>query len=142
MAHEQLFHVGVKALLQRPDGTVLVMKTKVFDDGNTHWDIAGGRIQEGQTEFEALRREVEEETGLTEIGEPKYFGSCISNIQIPVSDDTTVGLVLIAYSVPVPQDVTVTMSEEHTEFEWVMMPEAAKRLRHKYPPSFTQLMTA
>ncbi len=142
MAHERLFHVGVKALLQRPDGTVLVMKTKVFDDGNSHWDIAGGRIQDGQTELEALHREIAEETGLADYGEPQYFGSCISNIQIPVDDEKTVGLVLIVYRIQVPQEIMITMSEEYTDFEWVALAEAAERLKDKYPPAFTRLLVS
>ena len=138
--NEKLFHVGVKALLQRPDGMVLVMKTGPFKEGKAHWDLAGGRIQAGQGEIETLRREIEEETGLVEFGEPQYFGSCISNIQIPVGD-TKVGLVLVAYLVPVPQDTEIQISDEHTEIAWVTMVEAAKRLSYKYPPAFTALLT-
>lgn len=137
---EKLFHVGVKALLQRPDGTVLVMKTGPFKTDEAHWDLAGGRIQEGQSEIETLRREIEEETGLNEFGEPQYFGSCISNIQIPLGD-IKVGLVLIAYIVPVVQDTKIAISKEHSEVAWVTMEEAAKMLAYKYPPEFTELLT-
>lgn len=137
---EKLFHVGVKALLQRPDGTVLVMKTGPFKTDEAHWDLAGGRIQDGQDELETLRREIQEETGLTEFGEPQYFGSCISNIQIPV-DNIKVGLVLIAYLVTVSQDTEILISDEHTETAWVSMTEAATRLEYKYPPEFTALLT-
>ncbi len=136
---EKLFHVGIKALLQRPDGTVLVMKTGPFKDNSAHWDLAGGRIQVGQDEMETLTREIEEETGLVTFGEPHYFGSCISNIQIPVGD-TIVGLVLIAYIVPVPQDTNIQISDEHSEIAWVSMAEAAERLAYKYPPEFTALL--
>ncbi len=136
---EKLFHVGVKALLRRPDGTVLVMKTGPFKEDEAHWDLAGGRIQEGQGELETLQREIEEETGLTDFGEPQYFGSCISNIQIPVGK-VKVGLVLIAYVVPVAQDPEILISKEHSEVEWVSMAEAAKRLAYKYPPEFTALL--
>ena len=136
---DKLFHVGIKAILQRPDGTVLVMKTGLFKTVEAHWDLAGGRIQDGQSELETLRREIEEETGLTEFGEPQYFGSCISNVQIPVGD-IKVGLVLIAYLVPVSQDTEIQISKEHTETAWVDMAEAAIRLSYKYPPEFTALL--
>ncbi len=140
MAGEKLFHVGVKALLTRPDGMVLVMKTGSFKDDEAHWDLAGGRIEEGQTEIETLAREIEEETGLTDFGEPEYFGSCISNIQIPLDDGDKVGLVLIAYKVPVPDDVQIVISDEHNEIAWVSMTEAAERLTYKYPKVFTDLL--
>lgn len=138
---EKLFHVGVKALLRRPDGTVLVMKTGPFKTDEAHWDLAGGRIQEGESELLALEREIKEETGLTELGKPHYFGSCISNIQIPVGG-TKVGLVLIAYVVPVSQDVNIQISKEHSEVAWVAMDEAAIRLAYKYPPEFTALLAS
>ncbi len=137
---EKSFHVGVKAVLQRPDGTVLVMKTGPFKNNDAHWDLAGGRIQVGQNEMETLTREIEEETGLVAFGEPHYFGSCISNIEIPVGD-THVGLVLIVYLVPVPQDTEIQISDEHIAIAWVTMAEVANRLSYKYPPGFTALFT-
>ncbi len=142
MSGEKLFHVGVKALLTRPDGMVLVMKTGPFKDDEAHWDLAGGRIEEGQTEIETLKREIEEETGLTEFGEPIYFGSCISNIQIPLENGAKAGLVLIAYKVPVPEGAQITISDEHSEIAWVSMSEAADKLAYKYPKAFTDLLRA
>jgi 8-oxo-dGTP pyrophosphatase MutT (NUDIX family) len=137
---EKLFHVGIKALLQRPDGTVLVMKTGPFEGDQAHWDLAGGRISEGERELDTLRREIEEETGLTEFGKPEYFASCISNIHIPIGD-TKVGLVLVAYLVLVPQDTEIRVSDEHTDIAWVDMAEAATRLSYKYPPEFIALLS-
>lgn len=139
MASEKLFHVGVKALLTRPDGKVLVMKTGPFKEDEAHWDLPGGRIQEGQSELEALAREIEEETGITDYGEPVYFGACISNIQIPLPN-FTVGLVLIAYTVSLDADATIAISEEHTEFQWVTLADAAEMLAYKYPANFSDLL--
>ena len=64
------------------DGRVFIQRRsptrKLFPDT---WDIVGGHLEPGETVDEALRREVEEETGwrvsivLGTIGELRYFGN-------------------------------------------------------------------
>lgn len=63
------------------DGRVFIQRRsptrKLFPDT---WDIVGGHLEPGESLDEALRREVEEETGwqvsivLATIGEHRYFG--------------------------------------------------------------------
>jgi 8-oxo-dGTP diphosphatase len=143
MASEKLFHVGVKALIINEDDKVLVLNvntTKFRDDKTPHWDIPGGRIQEGQSALETLQREVLEETGIEQIEKSEYLTGVISNIEIPVSDELTVGLVLVVYKVVVPPNSVITLSNEHTGYEWVSRAEAAERLRYKYPEEFTKAL--
>lgn len=136
---EKLFHVGVKGLISNAAGKILLLEvdTSTFKNRTPHWDIPGGRIQVGQGVQEALAREVEEELGVTEIGTPEFFTAVISNIEIPVSDTEKVGLVLMVYKVKIPADAEITLSAEHTGFEWVSPDVAAERLAHKYPKDFT-----
>lgn len=70
MVQDQLFYVGQKAVIHK-DGEVLILNDPEFG-----LDLPGGKIQEGELDFEeALRREVKEETGLEiEIGEPFFRG--------------------------------------------------------------------
>jgi 8-oxo-dGTP pyrophosphatase MutT (NUDIX family) len=135
MAHK-LFQVGVKALVTDGEGRVLLLKaTKGFHD--EHWDLPGGRIEDAQTAQEALRREIEEELGVKDIENGEFFSACISNFELNFDDIGTVGLVLMAYTVELPKDAVITLSEEHTDYEWVTRSEAAKRLVVKYPEEFT-----
>lgn len=143
MASEKLFHVGVKALIVNEDDKVLVMNVNTAnfkEDKTPHWDIPGGRIQEGQTAEETLQREVLEEMGIEQIVSAEYLTGVISNIEIPVSNKLRVGLVLVVYKVAVPPNSTIVLSKEHTEYEWVSRADAAHRLRYKYPEEFTKAL--
>src|ERR1700744_177543 len=95
---EKLFHVGVKALIISEEGKVLLLNVNTAhfrDDKTPHWDIPGGRVQEGQSALETLKREVVEETGIEQIEKAEYLTGVISNIEIPISDTEKVGLVLV-----------------------------------------------
>jgi ADP-ribose pyrophosphatase YjhB (NUDIX family) len=140
MAQEKLFQVGVKALITNDKDEILVLDSGEWHlkHQTQHWDIPGGRIQEGHTVSDTLQREVEEETGIKEIIDVEFFTAVVSNFKdIPVGDHK-VGLMLMVYKVKVPQDSKVTLSHEHSGFEWVNREEAAKRLGYKYPPEFTE----
>lgn len=141
MAHK-LFHVGVKALMVNPEGKVLLCKTPPWKDLPAYWDLPGGRIEDNQTAEEALRRELEEETGLTDVGAVTFFSGFISKIEIPVSDAQSVGLALMVYALKLTEDKSIKLSDEHTDYEWVSLAEAAERLKVKYPQEFTDALVS
>lgn len=144
MAHEKLFHVGVKGLITNAEGKILVLNVNTArfrdktDEG--HWDIPGGRIQVGSDVKETLTREITEETGVSAISDIGFFTAVISNLQIPISETERVGLVLMIYKVTIPEDSQIVLNEENTEYEWVTPAEAALRLAVKYPAEFTSLL--
>lgn len=141
MAKEKLFWVGIKALIENDEGKFLLLYSPGWKQQSIkpHWDIPGGRIEEGQTAQEALKREVEEETGVVSIENSDFFTSVISRHEIDL-EGCTIGLVLMIYKVKIPENSRIKLSDEHTEFEWVDKKEAAKRLAHKYSPEFTGLL--
>ena len=59
------YHLTVLGVVARPDGTYLITKrvmTKAWAPG--WWEVSGGAAQAGESSEEAVRREVNEETGL------------------------------------------------------------------------------
>ena len=57
---------AVRAVLLTPEGRVLLMQFVDPENSETFWLTPGGGIDPGETPEEALRREVEEETGLAD----------------------------------------------------------------------------
>jgi 8-oxo-dGTP pyrophosphatase MutT (NUDIX family) len=140
MATEKLFQVGIKALITNKKGGILLLDSGEWHLKNQtqHWDIPGGRIQEGHSLLETLQREVEEETGIKQIDSPVFFTAVMSNFKDMPVGEHMVGLILMVYKVKVPENSKITLSHEHSGYEWVEAKEAAKRLAYKYPPEFTK----
>jgi 8-oxo-dGTP pyrophosphatase MutT (NUDIX family) len=142
MAKEKLFQIGIKGLIENKNGQVLLFKAPGWAKNNTppHWDIPGGRIQEGHSVLDTLSREIREEAGITKISHPIFFTSVISSHEIPLGNNKAAGLVLMVYKVQIPEKTKIVLSEEHIGVEWVDKKEAARRLSNKYPPEFTNLL--
>lgn len=54
---------AVRALLLTPDDEVLLVRFE-FPNGRTRWALPGGGVEPGESDLEALHRELEEEVGL------------------------------------------------------------------------------
>lgn len=70
-----ILQVGVKALMRNKDGKYLLLKRSVekYKNTNGEWDIPGGRIEPGTKQFENLKREIKEETGLELVEVPRLI---------------------------------------------------------------------
>ncbi|MGN0367933.1 MAG: NUDIX domain-containing protein [Wujia sp.] len=59
------FHLTVLGVIQHTDGRYLITKrvmTKSWAPGA--WEVSGGAVQAGEESFDAVKREIQEETGL------------------------------------------------------------------------------
>lgn len=139
--NEDIFHLGVKALIRNKEGNILLLQVnkdilKGYS-GEPYWDIPGGRIQKNQTVEETLKREVEEETGIKEILSISKLDMVLSKIRIPIAE-SSVGLILAVYICTVADNTEIKLSEEHTSFGWFKPQEASKLLEIKYPIEFCE----
>lgn len=144
MANEDIFHLGIKALIQNPSGEILLLKVNpsklVYSDdwkGVAYWDIPGGRVKRNIDVEETLKREVEEEIGVKDLTNIKPFSMVLSKIRIPQKDGS-VGLILSAYTCKIPEKSKIGLSEEHVEAKWFSPVDAARLLEVKYPAEFTE----
>lgn len=135
MLEEDCFHLGVKTLLRNLAGEFLLLERRK----GSYWDIPGGRVQKGESVLSTLRRELEEETGLKQIGEPHLLLMCKTDIRIP-GKGSDVGLILSIYRWDLTTPFTPTLSAEHSSFGWFAPSEVARLLRDRYPPEFSHCL--
>jgi 8-oxo-dGTP diphosphatase len=114
--------VGVKALVQNTRGEYLLLRRDKIMDGETesHWDIPGGRIEPDEPLFDALKREIMEETGLNLSAVPELLEA--QDIFVPSAD---LHVVRLTYALEGEGEVII--SDEHQEIRWVT-PEDTKVL--------------
>lgn len=143
--NEDVFHLGIKALIRNKEGKILLLKVNIDQlknqDLGAYWDIPGGRIHKDSNVEETLKREVEEETGLTKIKSFRKLDGVISNIRIP-QGDTTLGLILFIYVCEVEEYENISLSEEHIDYKWFEPEEAAQLLAVKYPKEFVDIVAS
>jgi ADP-ribose pyrophosphatase len=58
-------HAAVTAIVENGHGDILFAHIYRYTTGTTDWELPAGGIEDGETEIEAARREVLEETGYT-----------------------------------------------------------------------------
>lgn len=128
---EQLFQIGIKAIIRNDENQILLLKNKDY------WDIPGGRIDQGEDIETTLLRELNEEIGVNHITQKQLWDVVKSVKQLPYGNMMT-SLMLIVYCVQLPADQIPHLCEPGAMLHWVSSEEAANRLKNKYPDSFCQ----
>src|SRR5580700_7778522 len=121
-SQEDCFHLGVKALLCNSHGQLLLLKKKWADQ--FFWDIPGGRLKKGEAPLDALKREIEEETGLTHFGTPRFLSMLLTDVRLS-TDNGDVGLIFSVYHCDIVSFDRIILSNEHVDYGWYMPSEAA-----------------
>lgn len=140
--NEDIFHLGIKALIRDKIGQILLLKInpkKLIGIKKSYWDIPGGRIHRGSTVEQTLKREISEETGIKSITSIKPLAMVLSNIRIPMGD-SDVGLILSIYDCENGDSNKIILSDEHIEVKWFSPKDASRLLKVKYPKMFTDLI--
>jgi len=138
---EESYHLGIKGLIRDRKGKILLLKVnpaKLHGKGD-YWDLPGGRVQKGDSIEDTFKREIAEEISIDEILDVKPLAMVLSNIRIPVGDDT-VGLILGIYQCKILDGSNIRISDEHIAFDWFEPRKAAKLLTVKYPEDFCEVI--
>lgn len=108
--------VSQRGVVFAPDDEVLLVRRE--SDGE--WELPGGRLGREEDAREGVRREVVEETGLDpDLSQPVHVTSWIN--------DATEGRFAVYYRCRTAER-SVSLSAEHTDFEWRPPAEACDRL--------------
>lgn len=102
--------VAVKGVILNQDNKVLIMSEK------GRWQAPGGRLEQGEKLKVGLVREVNEETGITdlEIGEAVHVDEWFA-----VPEDKEVHIVAIFFKCRTSATTITTEPTEHEDFAWV-----------------------
>lgn len=108
--------LGQKAFILNKDNYLLAIKRDKADIHQKMWDVPGGKVEENENLFDAMKREIKEEVGLD-----------LESIVLTLTSSKFQGLF---GDVP-PQIVRniylcrakgdVKLSEEHSEYKWVAL---------------------
>lgn len=137
--NEEIYQLGVKALITNPEGAILLVKYDSVEADQHYWDLPGGRVQKGESAESTLAREIEEELGWTNVVVTGSMGMVLSRIRVPLMGSETAGLILSVYRCHARLQ-PVVLSEEHSTFEWFSPRDAAELLAIKYPSDFCELV--
>ena len=101
------------------------------------WDLPGGKMEAGEQVEETLKREVSEELGVSkhDLKIIKPFDASVSNFKI--SHGQHIPLILMTYICKLKKpERKFKLTNEHAQYEWVNVKNAAVRLSTKFNKSF------
>lgn len=102
---KQDINFSTKAIVHDEEDNILILK----DNGTDWWDLPGGHLDEGETAYDSLVREIMEETGL-EVTEANEAG--VYQLHLGDSDRA-----VSFFTVHVTGEIQ--LSEEHTDYVWI-----------------------
>lgn len=116
------FTIGIGAIIEysRSGKILLLHRAPSIDFASNQWDDVGGRMHQFETPEETLRREVKEETGLSNVAivKPIDVSHYFRGEKIAENE-----MIVITYWCKTTSD-EITLSKEHDTYRWVSPEEA------------------
>lgn len=140
--NEEVFHLGVKALIRNKRGQILVLQKNPNRPGKRHnpphWDLPGGRLKKGDDIETTLRKELKEELDINNLKILSLFDTSISNFTI-YDHKVRLGLLLVTFLCLLKDNGKIKiMDDEHNHYKWYTPKQAAKLLQVKFGPVLTE----
>lgn len=92
-----------------------------------HWDLPKGKIEEGETVKETARREISEETGITQI---EFAPGFETKIKYSFKRENKPVNKTVVFLLARTKEKNVELSSEHTGFEWLGFAQAMEKLTY------------
>jgi len=120
------FSAGVAALVRCPaDGKYLLLQRSAAKDfGRGAWECMSGRVDQGESFADAVRREVREELGV-EVQVEFIIGTMHFYRGAATPDNELVG---VQYCCSLADPASIRISAEHSVYRWVTLAEAEELL--------------
>jgi 8-oxo-dGTP diphosphatase len=120
------FYGGIGALVYDPaEGRYLLLKrSEAKDFARGVWECVTGRVDQGEGFEDAVRREVQEELGVS-VQVECILGTTHFYRGKPEPENELIGVV---YLCSIADPGAISISEEHSEYRWVSAMEAKKLL--------------
>lgn len=117
------FAISLFILRPRDDTFELLLLRRTGSTLSGEWCQIAGGIEHGETAWQAALREAEEETGLAL--KALYSADICEQFYEADRDAITLTPVFVAFA---PTDCTVRLNDEHDDFRWLSLDEAAALL--------------
>jgi bis(5'-nucleosidyl)-tetraphosphatase len=114
------------AVIFRKEGRGTLFLLLHYEEG--HWGAPKGHIEKGESIEETARREIKEETGLTDIQFLPGFKETIKYFFHSAEGRVFKTVTFLLASTATKE---IEISYEHTGFEWLPYPEALERTTYK-----------
>lgn len=108
--------VAVKAVIQNDQGKFLIVRE------GERWQAVGGRLEKGEKLEEGLRRETQEETGITDL----EVGKVIHVDEWFAKPEGELKHIVALFFLCKANASKVILSDEHQEYAWVTADELEK----------------
>jgi len=113
----------------------------LLDYGNEYWGLAKGHVEEGEKEIETLKREVAEETGITDLKIMDNFRETIRYSYFPKDKEkekrhkgkTMLIFKKVVYYLAETRAKDIGLSHEHFDFVWLPFEDAISKISYKSP---------
>lgn len=116
------------AVIFRKEGEKILYLLLHYKYKSEYWDFPRGNIEEGEGEHETIKREILEETGLSDISFIQDFKE--STNWFYKRDGETVFKEVVYFLVET-KSKDVKISEEHIGYEWLPFEEALEKISYK-----------
>ncbi|MBN1329579.1 MAG: NUDIX domain-containing protein [Candidatus Heimdallarchaeota archaeon] len=136
-----LFLVAVTAIIENntTGKILLIRRSNTSEDSPGYWEDVGGRLKKNEEPEIGLRREIQEETGITDIEIVKPLTVFhVFRKGLETAENELMG---ISYWCKT-NTKEVTISFEHSEYQWVNPEEAVLMVNHPVFKKYLEIQIA